>query len=120
MGASSALETGTTMRTSSSVRGSPLSTTQVGQRDLGYVVTAASRKEIEIYGEHFLVTDCGHEGIVLSHPQWSLSGEGRSHFDAYRALLVEAAELADDLRQDDVKSLSTQARRLREFVLRIS
>ena len=73
---------------------------------------------VYVNGEGFAV-DKSDGQVFLVHPQWSLVGAGRTIAQARTNLLTEASELADEMRQLDQSSLSPQARRLREFVLRI-
>jgi hypothetical protein len=74
---------------------------------------------VEIGGECF---DLEYENgrVVLTHPQWSLGGSGSTMSAARDAVLAEARELADAMKDDDPKSLSRQARRLQAFVLSVS
>lgn len=108
-----------TEQTPPSVRARPMSTTLVASQSWGFLATTESPSEVAVYGERFSISeDAGC--IILTHPKWSLLGSGRTQTEAYADLIAEARDLAAELRDDDVSSLSPQAQRLREFVLRIS
>lgn len=57
--------------------------------------------------------------FFLTHPQWSLMGVGATLEEANSNLLAEGRTLARLLAADDVNALSAEARRLREYVLRL-
>ena len=115
---SSILQNVVLQQTPQSIRGRVSSATRIGPQSSGLLVTAADPDEVNIFGEVFSAVEDG-DTIVLTHPQWSLVGFGRTHVDAYKALMQEAAELANEMQHDDPAALSPQARRLREYVLRI-
>lgn len=81
-------------------------------------VSASGTAEEMIFGERFVVERDGRD-VLLTHPQWSLMGAGRTREEALLSLLEEAEDLATELAAADPSTLSSEAARLREFVLRL-
>ena len=71
--------------------------------------------EIEIQGEAFLLDEEGGH-VYLSHPRWSLVGEGRNLPEATTDLLREAQAILDVLVRQPAASLGEEARRLLTFI----
>lgn len=60
------------------------------------------------------------DGIFsLRHPRWSLMGTGKTLLETETDLLDEAREVAHAMLELPIKTLSFEAFRLREFLLRI-
>lgn len=76
------------------------------------------RQVLSIHDEVFLVDQDGTE-VVLSHPQWSLSGAGATLEKAKGQLIAEAKDLVVMLAAD-IESLSPSAVDLLQFALRVS
>lgn len=82
------------------------------------LVTYQLKPSLNIFGEEFFLEEADGQ-VFLTHPQWSLLGSGNNPPAAFASLITEARDLAKEMANDDPASLSNQARRLREFVLRV-
>ena len=73
---------------------------------------------VEVHGERFAV-EIDEGAVYLTHPRWSLVGSGTDLVSARQDLLDEARQLAGVMQHDDVRTLTPDAVRMREFVLRL-
>ena len=71
-----------------------------------------------LHCETFSVT-YSRDGAKIRHSRWSLSGAGRDLVEARQAMLDEACDLADILRNDTESSCTKDAWSLRSFALQI-
>jgi hypothetical protein len=72
---------------------------------------------IKILGETFLL-EPSEAGVAISHPRWSLLGEGPSVLAAEADLFQEAADLAPVFLHAPLASLDKEALLLREFIIK--
>lgn len=75
------------------------------------------RSRVVIAGEPFEL-ELENDTIYLKHSRWSLVGSGGSILDAERDLIRETEELAGAMLYEPVRSMSYDAIRLRDFLLR--
>lgn len=74
---------------------------------------------VEVGGEAFAV-EVDEGTIYLSHPRWSLLGEGASLIEAEANLMEEARALLPVFLAKPITALSEDARALRDFLLRVA
>lgn len=87
-------------------------------RRSGLIVHKTDTHPYQFHGERFdLEIDDGV--LSLRHPRWSLMGTGKTLIEAETDLLDEAREVAHAMLELPIATLSFEAFRLREFLLRI-
>jgi hypothetical protein len=69
---------------------------------------------IEIFGVPFKI-EIDNSGLTLTHPRWSLMGEGGKLIDAEVSLIYEAQNLYDDYK--DVSGITIEGLELRDFII---
>lgn len=76
-------------------------------------------KKHQINGVEFNVI-CEDENIIISHPIWSLSSIGKSLQEAEINVIKEAKEVLEHYSKYDPRSMSVEAIKMRDFLLRIA
>lgn len=73
---------------------------------------------IRVHGERFGLELCNDGSVSLVHPKWSLIGCGEGLAEAQEDLFREARALGEAMLGQDPATLSHEARRMRDYVVR--
>ena len=80
--------------------------------------TTGFRHTLEIKGEEFVV-DFEDDKCFITHPSWSLCGEGPNLLSAELDLLSEAKEILNVVKDESNSDLSIESIRMRDFLYRL-
>lgn len=72
----------------------------------------------EIAGEPFHMAYTERK-VILNHERWSLTGSGKTLLEAEKKIIAEAKQLAQVFLDIPLTSLDTNAKELREFLLKL-
>ena len=76
------------------------------------------KKSIFIYNEEFFLEN-DNNMIIISHPRWSLIGQGTTLYDAIKNMNELAFEVYISLADDKTSDLTLEAYNLREFLFKV-